>query len=130
MGDLSGLLNNVGQSIETCKVTAQHISQLVVLINKGIINGKIGKAVIGDCFKSGKMPEQVVAKKGLAQISDSGELVNVIVQVIEQNPKSVADIREGKMKAIGFLVGQVMKETKGKANPQLVNKILRERLEA
>ena len=76
------------------------------------------------------MPEQVVAKKGLAQISDSGELVNVIVQVIEQNPKSVADIQEGKMKAIGFLVGQVMKETKGKANPQLVNKILRERLEA
>jgi len=129
MGDLSGLLNNVGQSIETCKVTAQHISQLVVLINKGTINGKIGKTVIDDCFESGKMPEQVVAEKGLAQISDSGELVNVIAQVIEQNPKSVEDIREGKIKAIGFLVGQVMKETKGKANPQLVNKILREKLE-
>lgn len=128
MGDLSGLLNNAGQSIEDCQVTAAHISQLVVLINEGSINGKIGKTVIADCFESGKMPKQIIEEKMLAQISDSGELADIIAQVIAQNPKSVKDIQEGKTKAIGFLVGRVMKETKGKANPQLVNQILREQL--
>ncbi|MBP97167.1 Asp-tRNA(Asn)/Glu-tRNA(Gln) amidotransferase GatCAB subunit B [Candidatus Poribacteria bacterium] len=128
MGDLSGLLNNAGQSIEDCLITSEHISQLVVLINEGSINGKIGKTVIADCFESGKMPKKIIEEKMLAQISDSGELADIIAQVIAQNPKSVEDIQEGKTKAIGFLVGQVMKETKGKANPQLVNQILREQL--
>ena len=128
MGDLSGLLNNAGQSIEDCLITSEHISQLVVLINEGSINGKIGKTVIADCFESGKMPKQIIEEQTLAQISDSGELADIISQVIAQNPKSVEDIQEGKTKAIGFLVGQVMKETKGKANPQLVNQILREQL--
>ena len=74
------------------------------------------------------MPKQIIEEKVLSQISDSGELADIISQVIAQNPKSVEDIQEGKTKAIGFLVGQVMKETKGKANPQLVNQILREQL--
>ena len=76
------------------------------------------------------MPTRVVQDKGLAQISNTSELEVVIDQVIGQNPKSVADIQDGKMKAIGFLVGQVMKETRGKANPQLVNQILRQKLQA
>jgi aspartyl-tRNA(Asn)/glutamyl-tRNA(Gln) amidotransferase subunit B len=75
------------------------------------------------------MPTQVVQDKGLAQISDTSELEVIIDQVLGRNPKSVADIQDGKMKAIGFLVGQVMKETRGKANPQLVNQILRQKLQ-
>ena len=130
MGDLSALLNNARLTIEDCQITAEHISQLVKLMKDGTISGKIAKGVIADCFESGKMPTQVVQDKGLAQISNTSELEVVIDQVIGQNPKSVANIQDGKMKAIGFLVGQVMKETRGKANPQLVNQILRQKLQA
>jgi aspartyl-tRNA(Asn)/glutamyl-tRNA(Gln) amidotransferase subunit B len=79
-------------------------------------------------FETGKKPAKIVEEKGLVQISDEGELEKIIDKVIQENPQSVEDYRNGKEKALGFLVGQVMKHTKGKANPQLVNKLLKGKL--
>ena len=129
MTDLSRLLNESGQSIEKCQVTPTHLSDMINMINKNTISGKIGKTVLEKMFAAGKTPEQVVAEEGLAQISDESEIETLIEQIIEDNPKPVAEYRGGKKKAIGFLVGMVMKATKGKANPQVVNKTLREKLE-
>jgi aspartyl-tRNA(Asn)/glutamyl-tRNA(Gln) amidotransferase subunit B len=128
MVDLSSLLNNAGQNIEECKVTPKQLSDMIEMIKSGAISGKIGKTVLEEMFDSGKTPQQVVAEKGLVQISDESEIESIIAQVIEENPQPVQEYQEGKKRAIGFLVGQVMKLTKGKANPRLANKILQEKL--
>ncbi|HIE29554.1 TPA: Asp-tRNA(Asn)/Glu-tRNA(Gln) amidotransferase subunit GatB [Candidatus Poribacteria bacterium] len=128
MVDLSSLLNDAGQSIEECKVTPKHLNDMIKMIKSGAISGKIGKTVLEEIFVSGKTPQQVVQEKGLIQISDESEIEDIIEQVITANPKPVQQYREGKKKVIGFLVGQVMKLTKGKANPRLVNKIFQEKL--
>ena len=128
MVELSSLLNDAGQNIEECKVTPKHLSDMIKMIKSSAISGKIGKTVLEEMFASGKMPQQVVEEKGLVQISDESEIENIIKQVITENPKPAQEYREGRKKAIGFLVGQVMKLTKGKANPRLANKILQEKL--
>jgi len=128
MVDLSSLLNDAGQNIEECKVTPKHLSKMIEMIKSGAISGKIGKTVLEEMFVSGKNPKQVVEEKGLLQISDESEIENIIEQVIAENPKPVQEYQEGRKKAIGFLVGQVMKLTKGKANPRLANEILQEKL--
>ena len=130
MGDVSGLLNSAGLEIQDSKVTPVHLSELINLIKDGTISGKIAKSVLVDVFETGKAPRQIVEEKGLAQISDSSEIESVIDQVIADNPGPAQDYRDGKKKALSFLVGQVMKATKGKANPQLVNQILQNKLEA
>ncbi len=129
MTDLSRLLNESGQNIDECKLTPQHLSDMIKMVKNNTISGKIGKTVLEKMFESGKTPEQVVKEEGLAQISDESEIEKLIEQVITDNPEPVAEYRAGKKKAIGFLVGRAMRATKGKANPQLVNKILREKLE-
>ena len=129
MGDLSGLLNSAGLEIQEAKVTPKHLSELINLIKDGTISGKIAKSVLPEVFETGKSPRQIVEEKGLAQISDSSAIETIIDQVIADNPGSAQDYRDGKKKAIGFLVGQVMRATKGKANPQMVNQILRQKLE-
>lgn len=128
MVDLSALLNDAGQKIEECKVTPKHLSEMLKLIEKKVISGKIAKTVLQEMFKSGDMPNKVVSTKGLSQISDESQVEKIIDQVIAEQPAAVEDYRAGKKKVIGFLVGQVMRLTRGKANPQLVNKILREKL--
>ncbi len=130
MGDLSGLLNSAGFDIQDCRVTPEHLSELIKLIKDRTISGKIAKLVLPEVFETGKMPGQIVENEGLAQISDVSEVEAIIEQVIVENEESTQDYRNGKKKAIGFLVGQVMKATKGKANPQLVNQILHRKLEA
>ncbi len=129
MSDLSKLLNSEGVEIQDSRVTPVHISQLIELIKAGKISGKIAKSVLVDVFKMGKAPNQIVEEKGLSQISDALAIESIVDQVIAENPGSAQDYRNGKKKAIGFLVGQVMRATKGKANPQLVNQTLRQRLE-
>ena len=129
MSDLSKLLNSEGVEIQDSRVTPVHISQLIELIKAGKISGKIAKSVLVDVFKTDKAPNQVVEEKGLSQISDASAIESIVDQVIAENPGSAQDYRNGKKKAIGFLVGQVMRATKGKANPQLVNQTLRQRLE-
>jgi aspartyl-tRNA(Asn)/glutamyl-tRNA(Gln) amidotransferase subunit B len=129
MSDLSKLLNGEGIEIQDSRVTPVHISQLIELIKAGKINGKIAKSVLVDIFKTGRAPNQIVEEKGLSQISDASVIESIVDQVIAENPGSAQDYRNGKKKAIGFLVGQVMRATKGKANPQLVNQTLQQRLE-
>ena len=97
---------------------------MIGLIEKGTISNKIAKTVFKEMIETGKEPQKIVEEQGLVQISDEGAIKAVVEQVVENNPQSVADFKAGKEKAIGFLVGQVMKETKGKANPGLVNKLI------
>lgn len=130
MGDLLGYLNQNNKTIDDVALTGQGLGEMLVLLEKGTINGKIAKTVFKAMLESGKLPQQIVEEQGLVQISDEGAIAAIVDAVIERNPQSVEDYKAGKEKAIGFLVGQIMKETKGKANPPLVNKMLLERLQA
>lgn len=128
MGDLLRYLNENNLEIKNSKVTPKALGELLSLIEDGTISGKIAKTIFKDIIETGKEPKAIVEEKGLVQISDEGEIARVVESVIANNPESVEDYRNGKEKAVGFLVGQVMKETKGKANPQLVNKLIKKRL--
>lgn len=128
MGDLSGILKANSCSFEDSPISPGQLANLLNLIQKGEISGKIAKTVLEEIYNTGKDPATIIKEKGLVQISDEGQLEKVITEVIGSNPKSVSDYQAGKENAIGFLVGQVMKATKGQANPGLVNKLLRERL--
>ena len=124
MGDLTRLLNTTEIEIQDSKVTPSHLNELIQLIGNNTISGKIAKSVLDDAFETGKMPKQIVEDKGLSQITDTSEIEAIVLKVIEENPGPAQDYRDGTKKAIGFLVGQVMRATRGKANPQLVNQIL------
>jgi aspartyl-tRNA(Asn)/glutamyl-tRNA(Gln) amidotransferase subunit B len=128
MGEVSKHLNNEGITLQECKVSPKQLADLLTLIAKGTISGKIAKTVFEEMWQSGNDAERIVKEKGLVQISDSSEVVAIVEAVLAANPQSVADFKAGKEKAIGFLVGQIMKQTKGRANPDLVNSLLRERL--
>lgn len=124
MGDLLGYLNANNLELSQVKITGQGLGEMIGLIEKGTISSKIAKTVFKEMLESGKLPAQIVEEKGLVQISDEGAIKSIVEQVVANNPQSVEDYKAGKQKAIGFLVGQVMKESKGKANPALVNKLL------
>ncbi|AEF94578.1 Aspartyl/glutamyl-tRNA(Asn/Gln) amidotransferase subunit B [Desulfotomaculum nigrificans CO-1-SRB] len=129
MGEMTRLLNANGIDITECKIRPGQLADMLNLVDKGTISIKIAKTVFEEMFNTGKDAEAIVKEKGLVQISDAGAIAAVVDEVIAANPKSVEDFRAGKEKAIGFLVGQVMRATKGKANPELVNKLLREKLQ-
>ncbi len=124
MGEFAAQLNIAGLEADQCSFKPEFLAELLKMIDENLISGKIAKDVLVKAFESGESPRLVVEKEGLVQISDQSELQAVIARVISENPDSVENYRGGKSKAIGFLVGQVMKETKGKANPQLVNELL------
>lgn len=128
MGDLLGYLNANNLEIQQVPITGQGLGEMIQLIAKGTISSKIAKTVFKAMLESGKLPQQIVEEQGLVQISDEGAILAIVDRIVEANPQSVEDYRGGKDKAIGFLVGQIMKETKGKANPGLVNKLLMDRL--
>ena len=128
MGDLLGYLNANNLELNELGVTGRYLGDMIGLINKGTISGKIAKTVFKSMLESGKPPQQIVEEQGLVQISDEGAILAIVDRVIGGNPQSVADYRAGKEKAIGFLVGQVMKESRGKANPGMVNKLIIDRL--
>ena len=130
MGDLSKNLNSDGLTIENSPVDAKRLAEMIKLIANGTISGKIAKTVFGEMWKSLDSPEKIVKDKGLVQITDTDAIESVIDEVIAKNPKAVEEYRAGKKKALGALVGQVMKLTKGKANPQIVNKLLAKKLDA
>ncbi|MBR0103267.1 MAG: Asp-tRNA(Asn)/Glu-tRNA(Gln) amidotransferase GatCAB subunit B, partial [Selenomonadaceae bacterium] len=130
MGDLSKNLNAEGLTIENSPVDARRLAEMIKLIANGTISGKIAKTVFVEMWKSPDSPEKIVKDKGLVQITDTGAIEGVIDEVIAKNPKAVEEYRGGKKKAIGALVGQVMKLTRGKANPQLVNQLLAKKLDA
>lgn len=124
MGDLLGYLNSSNLELSGVKVSGQGLGEMIGLIEKGTISNKIAKTVFKEMLESGKLPQQIVEEQGLVQISDEGAILSIVEQVVAANPQSIEDYNAGKQKAIGFLVGQVMKESKGKANPALVNKLL------
>jgi aspartyl-tRNA(Asn)/glutamyl-tRNA(Gln) amidotransferase subunit B len=111
--------------IENWPVAAADIGELVQMIDEGKISGKIAKTVFDELLDSGRSPRALVAEKGLDQVSDSGIIETAVRQVLTQHPKQVAEFHAGNEKVFGFLVGQVMKVTQGKANPQMVNEVLR-----
>ena len=128
MGDLSAHLNANDLDVKDVPLTPEGLGKMIALIDNGTISSKIAKKVFKDMLENGGDPEQIVKEKGLVQISDEGKLREIVADVIANNPKSVEDFKNGKDRAIGFLVGQVMKTTKGQANPQMVNELIREKL--
>jgi len=128
VGDVSAALNASGIELSESKLAPELLAELIGLVASGKISGKIAKSVFEEVFASGKRPGDVVRERGLVQISDAGELAAIVQRVIEANPGPVADYFAGKEKALTFLVGQIMKETRGRANPQETNRILREEL--
>jgi aspartyl-tRNA(Asn)/glutamyl-tRNA(Gln) amidotransferase subunit B len=127
-GPLLGLLNAEGKSIEESPVSSRHLAKLLKLIDEGVISGKIAKTVFEEMANSGKPPERIVEEKGLVQVTDTSAIEAAVLNVLSRFPKEVEAYRNGKDKLLGFFVGQVMKETKGKANPKILNDILKDRL--
>lgn len=129
ISELFGQLNKNSISLNECKITPRMLAQMVKLIEDGVISGKIAKVVFETMFETGEQPEKIIKEKGLVQMSDSGILSAIIDEILSENPDSVAAYKSGKDKLFGFFVGQVMKKTEGKANPSLVNDLLKERLQ-
>lgn len=128
MGEFSRLLNDDELEVADVDLKPEALAELLRLVEAGTISGNVGKDVFEEMFRTGKSAGDIVKEKGLEQISDTAELEAMVDEVIAANEDAAANVRAGEMKAIGFLVGQVMAKTRGKANPQLVNKLLRARL--
>ena len=128
ISDISRILNETEMEPIQIPFDAKQLGKLVVLIDKGTISSSIGKKVLVELFENPRDPEDIIKEKGWIQISDEGAIKEVVLKILENNPQSIADYKGGKDKALGFLVGQAMKETKGKANPQLLNKLFLEEL--
>lgn len=126
MGDMARMLNEKEMEIDESKVTEENLAELIMLMDKGTISSKIAKTVFEEMFETGENAKDIVEKKGLVQMSDESAIKEICQKVVDANPQSIIDYKAGKDRAIGFLVGQIMKETKGKANPQIVNKLLLE----
>ncbi|MBS3898967.1 MAG: Asp-tRNA(Asn)/Glu-tRNA(Gln) amidotransferase subunit GatB [Dethiobacter sp.] len=129
LGEILKYLNAQGIEIHQTKLTPAHLAELLMLQADGTISGKIAKTVFEEMFSSGKKAAEIVQEQGLVQISDKDAIAAIIAQVIADNPKSVQDFKAGTEKALGFLVGQVMKISKGRANPEMANQLLREKLQ-
>ncbi len=125
MGELAAKLNEDGTTIDTCPMTPEQLSGVVRAIHDGTISGKIGKTVFGEMYGTDKTAANVIAEKGLVQVSDSGAIDGLIQPVLDANSDKVAAYRSGKDKLFGFFVGQVMKASKGQANPKMVNERLK-----
>ena len=128
ISDISRILNEKEMEPNQIPFASEHLAKLVILIDKGTISSSIGKKVLDELFENPKDPEEIIKEKGWIQISDEGAIKEIVTNILEANPQSIADYKAGKDRALGFLVGQAMKQTKGKANPQLLNKMLLEEL--
>ncbi|MDP4857612.1 MAG: Asp-tRNA(Asn)/Glu-tRNA(Gln) amidotransferase subunit GatB [Desulfobacterales bacterium] len=130
MGPLLGLLNTVGKSIDASPVSPENLGRLLQLIEEGVISGKIAKTIFDEMAVSGHAPDRIVKERGLVQVSDAIQIETAVDKVMAENAAEVQAYRAGKTKLLGFFVGQVMRETKGKANPQVVNEVLKSKLGA
>lgn len=127
--ELLGYLNKDNKSVTDTLIKPKDIGELVSLIDSNTISGKIAKTVFKDMYETGKSPKKIIDEKGLVQITDTKLIEDLADKIIASNPKAVSQYRSGKKNTIGFFVGQIMKETKGKANPKIVNEILSKKLE-
>jgi aspartyl-tRNA(Asn)/glutamyl-tRNA(Gln) amidotransferase subunit B len=128
MGELTRELNNSGTDASASPVSPERLVSLLQMVEKGTVSLKVAREIFPEVYSSGKTPEQIVQEKGLNQVSDEGALDTVIDEVLAKNPKQVAQFKEGKQQVLGFLVGQVMKTSGGKANPGKVNELLKKKL--
>ncbi|WP_071131213.1 Asp-tRNA(Asn)/Glu-tRNA(Gln) amidotransferase subunit GatB [Enterococcus timonensis] len=128
MGDVSANLNAEKKELAETKLTPEHLAELIQLITSGTISSKIAKQVFKAVMEDGVAPKNYVEEKGLVQLSDPAQLIPVITEILDSNEQSVADFKNGKERATGFLVGQIMKKTRGKANPSVVNQLLMDEL--
>jgi aspartyl-tRNA(Asn)/glutamyl-tRNA(Gln) amidotransferase subunit B len=128
MGDVLRFLNEEKRDIRNCPITAQSLAEMISLIEDGTISGKMAKDIIDEMYKTGKSPRVIIAEKGMVQITDESALAKTIQTIMDANPNQLKDYRSGKEKLFGFFVGQVMKATQGKANPQKVNELLKKML--
>ncbi|MBM7542173.1 Asp-tRNA(Asn)/Glu-tRNA(Gln) amidotransferase subunit GatB [Amphibacillus cookii] len=124
MGEVSAYMNKQQKELHDLPLTPAALAKMITLIDDGTLSSKMAKKVFAELVENGGDPEQIIKDKGLVQISDEGQLTEIITAILDKNEQSIEDFKNGKDKAIGFLVGQVMKETKGQANPPMVNKIL------
>lgn len=124
MGDFTSLLNKESIRISESKITPEKFCRMIELINKGTISAKIAKTIFEEMFYRGRSPDEIVSDSGLEQISDTSMIEELIERIISENPGPVQQYRQGKEKAIGFLIGKIMSETKGKANPGIVSDIM------
>jgi aspartyl-tRNA(Asn)/glutamyl-tRNA(Gln) amidotransferase subunit B len=130
MGELTRELNNAGADIAASPVSPERLVNLMQMVDKGMISLKVAREIFPELYRSGKAPEHIVQEKGLTQVSDEGALGKVIDEVLAKSPAQVAQFKEGKQQVLGFLVGQVMKASGGKANPGKVNELLKKKLSA
>ena len=128
ISDISRILNETEMEPIEIPFDSKQLAKLVILIDKGTISSSIGKKVLVEMFEHPRDPEDIIDEKGWVQISDEGAIGEVVQKILKENPKSIEDYKAGKDKALGYLVGQAMKETRGKANPQLLNKMFLEEL--
>ena len=128
LSDVSRILNEKEIEASQIPFNSEQLAKMITLIDKGTISSAIGKKVLEELFESPKDPEEIIKEKGWIQISDEGEIKEVVLKILEENPQSIVDYKAGKDRALGFLVGQAMKETQGKANPQMPNTMFLEEL--
>ena len=128
INELLGVLNKNGKALAESPIKAQDIGGLVALISNNTISGKIAKDVFAEMFATGKAPAAIVEEKGLKQVTDTGAIEKIVDEVLAENPDNVAAYKGGKDKLFGFFVGQVMKKSQGKANPDAVNELLKKKL--
>ena len=129
LSDISRLLNENNLEPSQIPFPAEYLAKMISIIENGTISNNQGKKVIEELFANPRDPEIIIKEKGLVQISDEGALLKIVVEIIDNNPQSVTDYKNGKDRAIGFLVGQTMRATKGQGNPQLLNKLIKEELD-
>jgi len=129
LSDISRLLNENNMEPSQIPIPAEYLAKMISIIENGTISNNQGKKVIEELFANPRDPEIIIKEKGLVQISDENALLKIVVEIIDNNPQSVADYKGGKDRAIGFLVGQTMRATKGQGNPQILNKLIKEELD-
>ena len=130
IGDLTHLLSEANTDIAESPVSAPALAQLLDLMDDGTISVRMAKDAFPEMFNTGKSPAAIVEEKGLTQINDQDALTAAVIDAIAANPKAVADFQSGKQNAVGFLVGQVMRATRGQANPQVANRLVSEQLQS
>ncbi|MDO4813805.1 MAG: Asp-tRNA(Asn)/Glu-tRNA(Gln) amidotransferase GatCAB subunit B, partial [Gemella sp.] len=128
MVDVNAYLNKEQKELKETKLTGENLAGMIKLITDGTISSKIAKTVFAELIENGGSAEEIVKTKGLVQVSDTGQLSTWVNEALDNNPQSIEDFKNGKDRAIGFLVGQIMKVSKGQANPQMINKMLLEEI--
>ena len=128
-GDLTRVMNESGKTLIEINLSPENLANLTILIDQGEISSKIAKTVFAEMLDSGKTPNTIIEEKGLKQITDEKELGRIVEELLASNPQQVKQYREGKTKVIGFFVGQMMKQTQGKGDPAVINRLLKEKLD-